>query len=360
MRKTISRIYEYRIRINKKLAQKIDETIKWANFVRNLCIQNKQITKASKNARDLLNGYIELYPELKKVDFSALINSLIMLTYEIKPKEKTEGKSYITTYSEFLKQNYPFTNDSAYLPKIGRIKLYNSRKGKDIGKIERFTVKKIGNNRYFLYVHTIKEKEIIEKELNPNLSIGLDYSVSHFAVDSNGQKYDKPDFYARSYKKIKRKQNELSKKQTNSSAYRKIQKQIRNEYEKCRRQNMDYLHKKSTELADNYDLVMVEDLNLISMNKIHNFAKKTVDNSYATFVRMLEYKMEERGKKLIKVGRWFPSSKRCSVCGDIKKDLKLKDRIWTCQKCGTVHDRDVNSAINIKNEGLRLVGLSAG
>lgn len=354
-----SRIFEYRLVVNKEKAIKIDNTISCANFVRNLCIKNKEIPKASKCSKDLLDSYIEQYPDLRNVDFSALINSLIMLTHETNPKEKNESKSYNTTYSEFLRRNYPLSKESVFLPKIGRVKIRNSR-NEDIGKIERFTVKKTNINHYYLYVHTIKEIEVIKKELNPDLSIGLDYSISHFVVDSNGIKYDKPDYFIESRNTIKKKQNALALKQKDSNNYKKIHSQIVSEYEKCKRRNMDYLHKKSTELADNYDYVMVEDLDLIKMSKTHNFAVKAADNAYATFVKMLEYKMDERGKKLIKVDRWFPSSKKCNVCGVINDELRLRDRTWTCKNCGTVHDRDINSAINIKKEGLRLAGLSAG
>ena len=123
-------------------------------------------------------------------------------------------------------------------------------------------------------------------------------------------------------------------------------------------QRNDNLHKLSNEIANHYDIVCVENLDMISISKHPMLGKNTMDNGYGLFLRYLEYKLNNRGKKLIRVDKYFPSSQKCNHCGHINSELKdLNIREWTCPVCGTSHNRDINAAINIKNEGLRLYNL---
>ena len=173
-------------------------------------------------------------------------------------------------------------------------------------------------------------------------------------VFSTGEKAAYPMFYRRSEKKLAREQRRLSKCQKGSRNYGKQKKRVALCHEKIRNQRKDFQHKLSTSLAEIYDAVCVEDLSLKAMAGGLHFGKGVHDNGYGQFLSMLEYKMEERGKYLIKVNRYFASSKICSVCGKKKAELSLSERIYYCE-CGNRMDRDVNAAVNIMNEGKRIL-----
>ena len=127
-------------------------------------------------------------------------------------------------------------------------------------------------------------------------------------------------------------------------------------HQKVRNQRKDYQHKLSCEIAGRYDAVAVEDIDMKAMSQCLHFGKSVMDNGFGAFRDMLEYKLESQGKKLIKVDRFFPSSKRCSCCGEVKKELALRERIYIC-RCGMRMDRDVNAAINIREEGHRILSV---
>ena len=126
-------------------------------------------------------------------------------------------------------------------------------------------------------------------------------------------------------------------------------------HEKIRNQSQDYLHKKSRQIADSCDAVCVENLDMQGMSGALHFGKSVHDNGWGMFCTFLEYKLEEQGKRLVKVDRWYPSSKQCHVCGYRNSSLRLSDRRWRCPECGTEHERDHNASINIKEEGIRLL-----
>ena len=172
-------------------------------------------------------------------------------------------------------------------------------------------------------------------------------------VFSTGERAEYPMFYRNTEKKLAREQRKLSRCQKGSQNYKKQKKRVALCHEKIRNQRKDFQHKLSARLVENYDAVCVEDLNLKGMAGELHLGKGVHDNGYGLFLSMLEYKLEERGKYLIKVNRYFASSKICSVCGKKKEELSLSDRIYHCE-CGYRMDRDVNAAVNIMNEGKRI------
>jgi len=172
-----------------------------------------------------------------------------------------------------------------------------------------------------------------------------------------------PHFYRESEAKIAKEQRKLSRKQGSrkgekkSNNYKKQQKRLQKKQRHAANQRKDFLHKKSTEIANRYDLVAVEDLNLKAISRGLHLGKATYDNGYGIFLFMLSYKLGERGKRLVRVGRYYASSQICSCCGyknPLVKDLHIDS--WVCPECGVVHDRDENAAINVKEEGLRIIG----
>ena len=183
--------------------------------------------------------------------------------------------------------------------------------------------------------------------------LGIDFAMHGMCVFSTGERAGYPMFYRNTEKKLAQEQRKLSRCQRGSRNYEKQKKRVALCHEKIRNQRKDFQHKLSTGLAENYDAVCVEDLNLKGMAGGLHLGKGVHDNGYGLFLSMLEYKLEERGKYLIKVNRYFASSKICSVCGKKKAELSLSERIYYCE-CGNRMDRDVNAAVNLMNEGKRI------
>ena len=203
------------------------------------------------------------------------------------------------------------------------------------------------------------EKNIIQVAKSDNV-IGLDYKSEGLYMDSNGNIGSNHKYYKESHEKLAREQRRLSRKtgskknQPKSKNYLKQLKKVNKIHRHITNQRIDNLHKLSTEIANQYDVVCVESLDMRAMsNKGFGNGKATLDNGYGIFLNMLEYKLSDRGKYFIKVDKWYPSSQICSCCGSQKK-ITLADRIYKCS-CGLEIDRDYNAAINIKNEGLRLL-----
>jgi len=170
---------------------------------------------------------------------------------------------------------------------------------------------------------------------------------------SDGTRAEYPKYFRQAEEKLAREQRKLSHCVKGSRNYEKQKHKVAVIHEKVKNQRKDFLHKMSRRLADEYDGIGVEDIDLRAMSRSMHFGKSVMDNSFGMLRVMLSYKLEERGKELVKVDRFYPSSKRCSRCGRIKEDLQLSDRIYRCE-CGSIIDRDVNAAINIRMEAMRL------
>lgn len=187
--------------------------------------------------------------------------------------------------------------------------------------------------------------------INPENSLGLDYSSPNFYVDNQGRKADYPRFYRISQNRLAKEQRKLSLMKLHSHNYEKQKIKVARLHEHISNQRKDFIHKLSTSLSNEYDIICVEDINLQGLSQTLHLGKSTNDNGFGMFRTILQYKLEDIGKLLIKINKWFPSSKMCNVCGLVKEDLKLSDREWTCE-CGQHHLRDVNAAINIRTAGL--------
>ena len=186
--------------------------------------------------------------------------------------------------------------------------------------------------------------------------LGLDYKSNGLYMDSDGNKaFGSNKIYRQYEKKLAKAQRKLKNKDVGSNNYYKQILKINKIHNKIKNKRLDYLHKLSTKITNLYDVICIEDLNMKNLsNKGFKNGKATLDNGYGMFTAMLAYKQELKGHYLVKIDKWYPSSQICSNCGNRQK-ISLEKRLYTCPKCGKIIDRDHNAAINIKNEGIRLL-----
>ena len=186
--------------------------------------------------------------------------------------------------------------------------------------------------------------------------LGLDFSMHELYRDSNGNEPAYPGYYRKAEKKLAKEQRKLSRMQKGSKNRDKQRIRVAKLHEKVSNQRKDFLHKQSRQITNACDCVCIEDLDMKAMSQSLNFGKSVMDNGWGMFTAFLKYKLEEQGKRLVKVDRFFASSQICNICGYKNPEMKnLAVRAWDCPQCGKHHDRDVNAAINIRNEGMRLV-----
>jgi putative transposase len=260
------------------------------------------------------------------------------------PKFKSKHSKQSFRIPQSVKIN--FDEYKFFVPKVGWIKFF---KDKHIeGEIKFATVSKSTTGRYFVSITF----ESTQQRKTGNGVVGVDLGIKHLAITSDGEFFENQKYLKQNLKKLKKEQRSLSRKfqkgKEQSNNYRKQRLKVAKIHEKISNQRKDYLHKLTTYLATRYETVCIEDLAVKNMVKNHNLALAINDCGWAMFRQMLEYKV----KDLRVIGRFEPSSKICNVCGDVNQNLKLSDRDWTCSN-GHKLNRDWNSAINIKNFGLR-------
>lgn len=318
--------------------------------------------------------YKNEYPYLKEVDSLALANVQLNLQQAMKncfdknrktrngfPKFKSakhSRKSYTTNNQN---GTVAIVDSKIRLPKIGYVKAVIHREAGTDWIIKGATVSQDRDGSYYASVLFEYEDVSVAYEIDKTNSIGLDYASDGLYVDDKGNKANMPKCYRSSQKKLAKEQRKLSRKQwaekdeEKSNNYIKQQRKVAKVHKHIANQRLDHLHKLSTEIANRYDVVYVEDLDMKAIaNKGFGNGKATMDNGYGMFLNMLDYKLRNRGKKLIKVNRGYPSSQICSCCG-YKQKLELSQRTYECPQCGTVINRDHNAAINIRNEGIRML-----
>ncbi len=250
-----------------------------------------------------------------------------------------------------------FINNKVSLPYFKLVNCIFSRTFK--GKIKTCTITKTKTNKYFISILVDNQDQLPDKKpINSESSVGIDVGIKTLLTLSDGQSYPNLNLLKSNLKRLRVEQKKLSRrfKKGNveqSKSWHKQKLIVALLHEKITNQRMGYLHKITTEIIKNYDTVVLEDLDIPKMMKNPNFALAIADVGWGYFNQLLAYKAEWYGKNIIKIGRFEPSSKICSSCGKINKELTINDRIWTCQ-CGITHDRDQNAAINIKNIGLRV------
>ena len=317
--------------------------------------------------------YKQDYPYLKEVDSLALANVQLNLqrafkNYFSKSRKKKNGfpkfksskhsrKSYTTNNQH---GTIAITNNSIKLPKIGFVKAVIHCNPDSNWIIKSATISQESDGKYYVSVLFEYDAPVNTYVADMTNAIGLDYASDGLYVDNNGNVGTNHKYYRESHKKLAKAQRKLSRKtgskknETKSSNYLKQLRKINKIHRHIANQRLDNLHKISTKIANSYDVVCVESLNMKSMsNKRFGNGKATLDNGYGMFLSMLEYKLFDRNKYFIKVDKWFPSSQICHCCDSIHPEMKnLSIRTMKCD-CGLIMNRDQNAAINILNEGLR-------
>ena len=377
MTKTIKRSYRFRIYPNPSQKELIEKTLGCCRQVYNdflsMCIESynadKNYSIKKYDLIKLLPEYKETFPYLKEVDSIALQQTVIHL-YDAYmnffkhnaefPKFKKKKNDYGYTTMN-INNSIRFVADDIQIPKVGRVKIKLHRHLPESFKFTMVSVSRLGRH---YYVSLLGEEEYfdygeyIKESLDPNNSIGLDFSMKHLFVDSDGNHLDMPTYYQDSLTKLAKEQRKFSHMKKDSSHYQKQLLRIKNLHEHIANQRKDFLHKVSRKLANTYDYVFVENLDLKEMSERRDKLKLGIsifDLGYGTFLSYLKYKLEWLNKKLVKIDKYYPSSQLCSGCGYRKTDLTLAQRSWTCPECGSKHDRDSNAAINIKKEGIRMI-----
>lgn len=251
-------------------------------------------------------------------------------------------------------QGTKFVDNLIYLPKLGWVKITWHRPLD--GEVKTVTISKNPSGQYFAAILIEQEGEYPVPNSEGN-AIGIDLGITDFAITSNGSKYPNPRHIKKHESNLKRKQRQLSRKGKGSNSRNRARKLVAKVHQRISNSRQDFLHKLSHKLVNENQVIVVEDLAVKNMVRNHCLAKAISDCGWSSFVGMLNYKCERFGKILVKVDRFFPSSKTCSNCYHRVSFLPLDVRHWTCSSCGTHHDRDVNAAQNLKAEGLRLLAL---
>ena len=245
-----------------------------------------------------------------------------------------------------------FTEDNRLqLPKLGEVKIKYHREINGVAKS--VTLSRTKTHKYFVSILVDTKQELPEKkEIREDTTVGVDFGLKDLAITSDGKFYPNHKFFVDTQRKLRRAQRSLARKKKGSNNREKQRLRVAKLHEKVRNQRTDYLHKISTELVKQYDTICIEDLAVKNMIKNRRLSKAISDVGWHKLKTMLEYKADWNGKNLVMIGRFDPSSKLCSSCGNKKKKLSQSQRTYICHECGFRMDRDLNASINIKNFGL--------
>jgi len=332
---------------NKGLETKIKEYTENKKSISCFNLTNVMLKELKKENKWLRNVYSQcLQMSLRNLDTA-------FKSFFKKSNNFPKFKSKHNKQSYQLPQNVKINFDKGIvvIPKVGNVKCIFSRKFE--GKIKTTTISKSKTNKYYVSILIDNLKELpIKHEVKENNSIGIDLGIKDFCILSNGIKVNNPKYLRCNMNRIRYLQSKQNHYKKGGSNRKRYNLKIAKIFDKISNRRNDFLHKLSTKIVSENQTIILEDLNVKGMMKNHKLAQAIGDVSWSKFVEYLKYKCEWYGKNFLQIGRFEPSSKTCNICGEINKELTLKDRKWTCP-CGASLDRDINAALNIKNFGLK-------
>ncbi|MCF6095719.1 transposase [Thermovorax subterraneus] len=364
--------YKYRIYPDKAQKEFFEKTFGCCRFVWNKMLEEKleALRQGKKVPRITPARYKKEYPFLKEVDSLALANVQLQQEKAFRDCFKNPRHFRIPTFKRKKdKQSYTTNNQQPkngretirvdfekgflYLPKIkDGIKAVFHRKFE--GKIKSATVVKTRAGRYYVSILVDVQDPRNDVKEPKNFICGIDLGLKSFGTivnDTGSLKIEYPKYLIKAEKRLKRLQRQLSRKKEGSKNWEKARARVAKEHEYVKNARGDFLHKLSKTIIDESQIVVVESLNVKGLSR-GNLAKYILDSSWSKFLGYLSYKAAWYGRTIVAVDRTFPSSKMCSKCGYIHRELRLSERIWKCPACGAVHERDENAAKNLKNYGV--------
>ena len=360
--------FKYRIYPNTEQTKQLNQMFGNARFVYNWALKTRieayQTDKKSISAFTLMTELTQLkkQTEFEWLNLSvaqslqqSIVNMEKAFTRFFKqkkgfPKFKSKhNNKHVVGFPQNTKID--FENNKVLVNKVGWIKTRISRTFE--GNIKTSTIEKTASGKYFISITVeLPDVKVKQKPIKKETAVGIDTGIKTFAVLSDGTEIENPKHLKTSIKRLKVLQKRVSKKVKGSNNRRKAVKKLAIVHEHIANQRLDFLHKTTTSIAKKYDTVVCENLNIAGMVKNHKLAQSISDLGLGRFYTLLEYKMQEQGGNYLEIGRFEPSSKMCG-CGEINKELKLSDRVWTCSKCGIENNRDFLAANNILKFGLQ-------
>jgi putative transposase len=372
----LNKAYNFRLYPNKEQELLLNKTFGCVRFAYNrMLAERKDIYEQFKDNKEELKSHKASTPAkykiefewLKEVDSLALANAQMNLQTAYtnffrdkkigfpKFKSKHRDKNSYTTNNQG--GNIRIENKKIKLPKLGFVNIVQHREIPNNQIIKSCTISKTPTGKYYISI-LVEFEQYIQSQPKDDV-LGLDMDMKNLYTDSQSIRAEYPRFYRQALEKLAKAQRILSKCVKGSKNRNKQKLKVAKLHEKVANCRKDFLHKKSRELVNRYNVIAIEDLNMKSMSQCLNLGKSVMDNGWGMFTIMLKYKLENECKYLVKIDKWYPSSKRCNDCGEINHELQLSDREWVCKSCGSVIDRDYNAAKNIRDEGLRLIALVA-
>jgi len=365
------RAYRYRICPDREQRRLFAKTFGCCRFLYNRMLSDKisWYGEHKEMLRTTPAQYKSEYKWLKEVDSLALANVQLHLERAYRnffqkpktgfPRYKSKRQPRQSYTTNVVNGNIRIEGNRLRLPKAGMVKIVLHRQIPADAKLKSVTISREASGKYYASILCeLPEPENQGRGVSAEEAkiLGIDYAMQGMGVFSDGSRAEYPGYLRAAQEKLAREQRKLSHYRKGSRNYEKQRRRVALCHEKIRNQRADYQHKLTRRIADSFDAVAVEDLDMRGLSQCLHLGKGVMDNAYGAFLQKLAYKLEERGGKLIRIDRWYPSSQICSGCGHIHPEVKsLSVREWFCDWCLEDHDRDENAAVNIREEGRRML-----